>query len=57
MRCIGPRERCYASATICTICASTVAAPTCSERIAQGTTYMFIVAPMTCPARLVTGSS
>ena len=55
MRCIGARERC-ASATICTICASTVAEPTCSERITRAP-LVFIVAPMSLsPARLVTGS-
>ena len=55
MRCIGARERC-ACATICTICASTVAAPTCSERITSAP-LVFSVAPISLsPARLVTGS-
>ena len=55
MRCIGARERC-AWATICTICDSTVAAPTCSERITSAP-LVFIVAPMSLsPARLLTGS-
>ena len=54
MRCIGARERC-ACATICTICDSTVAEPTCSERITSAP-LVFIVAPMSLsPARLVTG--
>jgi len=55
MRCIGARERC-AIATICTICASTVAEPTCSERITSAP-LVFRVAPISLsPTRLVTGS-
>ncbi len=55
MRCIGARERC-ASATICTICASTVAEPTCSERITSAP-LVFSVAPISLsPMRLVIGS-
>ena len=43
-------------ATICTICASTVAEPTCSERMTRAP-LVFIVAPMSVsPTRLVTGS-
>ena len=55
MRCIGAFERC-AIATIWTICASTVAEPTCSERITNAP-LVLSVAPMSLsPARLVTGS-
>ena len=54
MRCMGARERC-ACATICTICDSTVAEPTCSERITSAP-LVFIVAPINLsPARLLTG--
>ena len=53
-RCIGARERC-AWATICTICASTVCAPTRSVRITKAP-EVFIVAPISLsPACLVTG--
>jgi len=55
MRCIGARERC-AIATNCTICASTVAEPTCSERMTSAP-LVFLVAPMSLsPTRFVTGS-
>ena len=45
MRCIGARERC-ACATSCTICDSTVSAPTLSARITSAP-LPFSVAPMT----------
>ena len=45
MRCIGARERC-ACATICTICASTVCAPTFSARITR-LPLPLMVAPIT----------
>ena len=54
MRCIGARER-WACATICTIWASIVVAPTCSERITSAP-LVLSVAPITLsPTRLVTG--
>ncbi|MEY3252550.1 MAG: hypothetical protein RL227_1523, partial [Pseudomonadota bacterium] len=54
MRCIGARERC-ASATICTICDSTVAEPTCSDCITSAP-LVFSVAPISLsPTRLLTG--
>ncbi len=54
MRCIGALER-WACATICTICASTVAEPTCSDRMTSAP-LVFMVAPMSLsPARLLTG--
>ena len=55
MRCIGAFERC-ACATICTICASMVCAPTRSERITSAP-LVFSVAPISLsPGRLLTGS-
>jgi hypothetical protein len=54
MRCIGAFER-WACATICTICDSTVCAPTRSERITSAP-LVFSVAPISLsPARLLTG--
>ena len=55
MRCIGAFER-WACATICTIWDSTVALPTCSERITNAP-LVLSVAPMSLsPTRLLTGS-
>ena len=54
MRCIGARERC-ACATICTICASTLSAPTRVARITIAP-LAFMVAPITLsPMPLLTG--
>ena len=52
---MGAFERC-ACATLWTICESTVADPTCSERISKAA-LVLSVAPMSLsPTRLVTGS-
>ena len=54
MRCIGARLRC-AWATICTICARTVSAPTDSARMTSAP-LVFMVAPISLsPARFATG--
>ena len=55
MRCIGARERC-AWATICTICDSTVAEPTRSERITSAPLVLSVAPISLSPGRLVTGS-
>jgi hypothetical protein len=51
-RCIGARERC-AWATICTICASTVSEPTCSERITSAPVVLNVAPISLSPARLL----
>ena len=55
MRCIGALERC-ACATIWTICDSTVAEPTCSERISKAPLVLSVAPISLSPTRLVTGN-
>ena len=54
MRWIGARLR-WACATICTICDSTVAAPTFSERITSAPLVLSVAPISLSPTRLVTG--
>ena len=54
MRCIGAFERC-ACATICTICDSMVALPTCSDRMTSAPLVLSVAPINLSPTRLVTG--
>ena len=55
MRCIGALERC-ACATICTICASIVCAPTRSERMTNAPLVLSVAPISLSPGPLLTGS-